>query len=142
MNKSTHFIGQPLYVQLLNYFNRDKMLSLSQAQGGEHYIKKFDAWHHLVVMLYAVMMRLDSLRKIKTSLFANVNRFNHLGLKHFPCRSTLSDANKRRDSEIFGSIYMNLYEKYRHELYLDSRNCGQPKWLKNLKIIDSTTSVF
>ena len=34
---------------------------------------------------------------------------------------------------------MNLYEKYRHELYSDSRNCGQPKWLKNLKIIDSTT---
>ncbi|WP_308339912.1 DUF4372 domain-containing protein [Prevotella melaninogenica] len=56
------------------------ILSLSQAQGGEQYIKKFDAWHHLVVMLYAVMMRLDSLRKIKTSLFANVNRFNHLGL--------------------------------------------------------------
>ena len=139
MNKSTHFIGQPLYVQLLNYFNRDKILSLSQAQGGEHYIKKFDAWHHLVVMLYAVMMRLDSLREIKASLFANVNRFNHLGLKHFPYRSTLSDANKRRDSEIFGSIYMNLYEKYRHELYSDSRNCGQPKWLKNLKIIDSTT---
>ena len=79
MSKSTHFIGQPLYVQLLNYFNRDKILS-SQAQGGEHYIKKFDAWNHLVVMLYAVMMRLDSLREIKVSLFANVNRFNHLGL--------------------------------------------------------------
>ena len=69
MNKSTHFIGQPLYVQLLNYFNRDKILSLSQAQGGEHYIKKFDAWHHLVVILYAVMMRLDSLRERKASLF-------------------------------------------------------------------------
>ena len=90
-------------------------------------------------MLYAIMMRLGSLREIKASFFANVNRFNHLGLKHFPYRSTLSDANKRRDSEIFGSIYMNLYEKYRHELYSDSRNCGQPKWLKNLKIIDSTT---
>ena len=32
MSKSTHFIGQPLYVQLLNYFNRDKILSLSLAQ--------------------------------------------------------------------------------------------------------------
>ena len=34
MSKSTHFVGQPLYVQLLNYFNRDEILSLSQAQGG------------------------------------------------------------------------------------------------------------
>ena len=41
MNKNTHFIGQPLYVQLLNYFNRDKILSLSQVQGDEHYIKKY-----------------------------------------------------------------------------------------------------
>ena len=65
MNKSTHFIGQSLYVQLLNYSTRDKILSLSQALGGEHYRKKFDAWHHLVVMLYAVMMCLDSLREIK-----------------------------------------------------------------------------
>ena len=80
MNESTHFIGQPLYIQLLNYFNCDKILSLSQTQGAEHYIKISEAWHHLVVMLYAVMMRLDSLREIKTSLFANVNRFNHLGL--------------------------------------------------------------
>ena len=38
MNKSTHFIGQSLYIQLLNYFNRDKILSLSQVLGGEHYI--------------------------------------------------------------------------------------------------------
>ena len=80
MNKSTHFIGQSLYIQLSNYFNRDEILSLNQNLGGEHYIKKFDVWHHLVVMLYAVMMRLDSLREIKVSLFANVNRFNHLGL--------------------------------------------------------------
>ena len=80
MNKITHFIRQSLYIQLLNYFNCDKILSLSQTQGGKHYIKKFDAWHHLVVMLYAVMMRLDSLREIKTSLFAYIDRFNHLGL--------------------------------------------------------------
>ena len=79
MNKSTHFIGQSLHIQLLNYFNCDKTLFLSQVLGDEHYTSKFDAWHHLVV-LYTVMMRLDSLHEIKVSLFANVNRFNHLGL--------------------------------------------------------------
>ena len=40
MSKCTHFIEHPLYAQLLNYFNRDEILSLSQALGGEHYIKK------------------------------------------------------------------------------------------------------
>ena len=32
MNKSTHFIEQPLYIQLSNYFNCNKILSLSQAR--------------------------------------------------------------------------------------------------------------
>jgi len=61
-----------------------------------------------------------------------------LSLKHYPCRSTLSDANKRWDSEIFGSIYMNLWEIPPWAL-LGQPKSGQAKWLKNLKIIDSTT---
>ena len=52
MNKSTYFIGQPLYVQLLNYFNRDEILSLSQAQGGEHYIRSL---MHGIILLSCFM---------------------------------------------------------------------------------------
>ncbi|KXO16476.1 hypothetical protein HMPREF3202_01383, partial [Prevotella bivia] len=36
--------------------------------GGERYIKRFDSWTHLVVMLYAVIMRFDSLREILLTL--------------------------------------------------------------------------
>jgi hypothetical protein len=68
MGKSTHFIGQPLYSQVIKLLGRSKILRISREQGGERYIKRFDAWAHLVVMLYAVIMRFDSLREISASL--------------------------------------------------------------------------
>mgnify|MGYP000063020645 CR=1 FL=1 len=64
MSKSNHFFGQPLYGQLINLLDKEKILELSRSKGGERYIKRFDAWTHLVTMLYAVIMRHDSLREI------------------------------------------------------------------------------
>lgn len=64
MGKSTHFIGQPLYSQVIKLLDKKKILEISRKNGGERYIKRFDSWTHLVVMLYAVIMRFDSLREI------------------------------------------------------------------------------
>ena len=69
MSKGTHFIGQPMYGQLLNLLDRQKILRISRENGGERYVKHFDAWQHLVVMLYAVIKRFDSLREITDSMF-------------------------------------------------------------------------
>ena len=55
MGKSTHFLGQPILGQLLNYLNKAKILQISRDGGGERYVKRFNAWCHLTVMLYAVM---------------------------------------------------------------------------------------
>jgi hypothetical protein len=67
MGKSTHFIGQPMLNQVIKWFNREKVLQFSRENGGERYVKSFDAWNHLVVMLYAAIMRFDSLREISVS---------------------------------------------------------------------------
>lgn len=68
MGKSTHFIGQPLYRQVINLLDKSKILHLSRKNGGKYSVKRFDGWTHLVVMLYAVIMSFDSLREITTSL--------------------------------------------------------------------------
>lgn len=60
--KSTHFFGQPIYGQLIKSLNRDKIVEMSRKNGGEKYIKSFDGYTHLLTMLYAVIMRFDSLR--------------------------------------------------------------------------------
>ena len=46
MNKCTHFIGQPMYSQLISLLNKSKILKISREKGGERYVKHFDAWQH------------------------------------------------------------------------------------------------
>ncbi len=68
-----------------------------------------NVWVHLVVMLYAVIMRFDSLREITASLLAEARKLRHLGITFKIGRSTLADANKRRPEIIFEAIYRQLY---------------------------------
>ncbi len=139
MGKSTHFSGQPLYCQVIKLLDKSTILRLSRESGGEHYVKRFDIWTHLVVMLYAVIMRFDSLREIIASLQAESRKLCHLGIRLMPSRSTLSDANRRRPEIIFESIYRDLYTTYRNILSSDSRKNRDKVWMKRLQIIDSTT---
>lgn len=139
MSKSKHFIGQPLYSQVVKLLDKSKILQISQDLGGERYTKRFNVWVHLIVMLYAVIKRFDSLREITTSLLADTRKLAHIGIRFKISRSTLADANKRRPDAIFEVIYRDLYTKYRHELISDSRRRKQPRWMNKLQIIDSTT---
>ena len=93
----------------------------------------------MVVMLYAVIMRFDSLREITASLLAESRKLCHLGISFKIGRSTLADANVRRPEAIFEAVYRDLYARYRHVLSSDSRSRRTPKWMKRLQIIDSTT---
>ena len=102
-------------------------------------MKQIDAYQHLVIMLYAVIKRFDSLREITDSMFPEARKLAHLGIRTMPRRSTLSDANARRPEAVFEDTYRSLYVRYKDELSSDSRNRQVPSWLTRLQIIDSTT---
>ena len=139
MSKSTHFFGQPVFGQLIKCLDKEKIIEISRKHGGERYVKSFDGWHHLLTMLYAVIMRFDSLREIEASMLAEVRKLAHIGLNSLPRRSTLSDANSRRSHEFFEEVYKSLYEANREALSSDSRTNAPEAWMKALRIIDSTT---
>lgn len=139
MGKSSHFIGQPLYSQVIKLLDKSRILQISREKGGERYTKRFNGWVHLVVMLYAIIMRFDSLREITASLLTEARKLSHIGITFKIGRSTLADANKRRSEAIFESIYRDTYATYRHVLSSDSRTGKTPKWMRRLQIIDSTT---
>lgn len=139
MGKSTHFFGQPIYGQLIKSLNRDKIVEMSRRNGGEKYIKSFDGYTHLLTMLFAVIMRFDSLREIEAAMIVEVRKLQHLGLKKVPRRSTLSDANARRSDRFFEEVYLDLYSRNKGKLSSDSRRNGGEEWIRRLRIIDSTT---
>lgn len=139
MSKSTHFFGQPVYGQLIKSLDRAKIVEMSRKNGGEKYVKSFDGYVHLLTMLFAVIMRFDSLREIEAAMTAEVRKLAHLGIEKVPKRSTLSDANARRSEKFFEEVYRDLYESNKGKLSSDSRRNGTESWIKALRIIDSTT---
>ena len=130
MSKSTHFFGQPVYGQLIKLLDKDKIIQFSRNWGGERYVKCFDGFTHLITMLYAVIMRFDSLREIETSMIAEVRKLHHVGIRKVPKRSTLSDANARRSEKFFEDVYRDLYASNKDTLTSDSRRNGSEEWLK------------
>ncbi len=139
MSKSSNFFGQPIYGQLIKSLNREKIVEISRKHGGEKYVKSFDGFTHLLTMLYAVIQRFDSLREIETAMTAEVRKLHHVGIKTVPRRSTLSDANARRPESFFEEVYRYLYDVNKGVLSSDSRRNGTEEWMKQLRIIDSTT---
>ena len=104
MGKGTNFSGQPVLSQLIKLMDRSKINTLASKSGANYYTKHLDGYSHLVVMLYSVLSNLRSLRETCLGFAANATRMNHLGIDHMICRSTLSDANKRRKSSIITSV--------------------------------------
>jgi hypothetical protein len=136
MDKSTNLTGQPIFGQLLQMIKRGQIHTIARNQGTDRYYKKFTTYKHLITMLYLAFEGCTSIREVTTGLLACSSKLFHLGLDYSPKRSTLSDANKKRNSSVFKAIYMKLYLTYA-ELLSDSRLSKID--LKRLFIIDSTT---
>ena len=136
MGKSTNFTGQPLYAQLIKLINKSKVQEISIKGGHDRYVKKFDGWTHLIVFLFAVLKRYDSLREVVIGLMSEANKLHHLGVRYVARRSTLSEANNRRSSSFFASIYYYLYRTYKSSL---ADSCHKYQWERCLHIMDSTT---
>lgn len=136
MNKSTNFSGTPIIKQILNYIEPSDISRTAKKYSSDRYYKKFKTFDHLVTMIYATLSGVSSLRELSTVMLACEGRVSHLNIKNFPKRSTLSDANSKRTSEVFGAIYGTLHKRYASFLS-DSSSLKCP--VNNLKIVDSTT---
>ncbi len=140
MSKSSYFIGQPVYRQVLNLMDKSKIIKISRkTPGSEDYVKHFDGWSHLIVMLYGILRHINSLRDLADMIETEINKYNHLGLDHMVKRSTLADANKRRPAKFFESVYFNLLKQYTPFLADTCPKRERKDWEKSLYMIDSTT---
>ena len=131
MPKGSFFTGQPIFSQLLHLIPRSLVLSASRSCHSDYYCKRFTTYDHLVTFLYAIFNGCSSLREVTTGLLAWEQRIGHLGMQHYPRRSTFSDANQRRSQEVFEQIYWKLYQRYAAFLS-DSRPRSIATYLKQL----------
>jgi IS4 transposase len=63
-------------------------------------------------MLFCVLAKCVSLREVSGAMLGLSGKTKHFRLDSLPYRSTLSDANKRRESSVFEQIYYSLLLEY------------------------------
>lgn len=135
MRKSSFFTGQPIFNQLLCLIPRSLVSRLARQYQTDRYCKTFRSFDHLVTMLYSTLHQCNSLREVVTGMQACASRLRHLGLSVTPRRSTLADANERRNSQLFEELYYQIYKRYYGGL---PDSLKAKRWIDKLFIIDST----
>lgn len=108
---------------------------------GDRYVKKFTTWQQLITMLYSQIGQKDSLRDIATGLTAHAARWYHLGLSGVS-KSTLADANNRRDYRIFESLFYNLMRRCKDLTPKHRFRFNNPLYSIDATTIDLCLSMF
>ena len=136
MYKTTTYLGQPIFTQLLSLIDDTLITRASKLHNSNKYSKSLSFKDHLITMLYSVFSKCTSLREVQAGLELCNGKLNHLNLCKVPARSTLSDGNRNRDSKVFETLYLSLYQKYK-SIISDSRL--SPTIAERLYVLDSTT---
>jgi hypothetical protein len=136
MDKSTHFFGTSVFGQLISLIDSSSINESAKQYQSDRYIKRFTTKDHLISMLFCSFAKCTSLREVSGAMLGLAGKTKYFQLKHIPKKSTLADANKRRDAEVFGNIYNLLLKRYTHILS-DSRI--EQVINKQIQIVDSTT---
>lgn len=136
MHKSTHFFGNSVFGQLISLIDPQIISKSVKKNNSDRYVKKYKTKDHLISMLFSSIAKCTSLREVSGAMLGLSGKTKHFQLNHIPKKSTLSDANKRRDSQVFGDIYNSLLKRYVHFIS-DSRIKDVIN--KQIEIIDSST---
>ena len=126
---------------LLDVVPRHEFERIVHEHGGDRGVRKFSCFQQLVVMLFAQLRGLDSLRDIETSFAAHRARWYHLGLRTVK-RSTLAEANYARPWQMYESLYYKIYERCRSFDPKHRFKIPNPVFCRDASVIELCLSLF
>jgi hypothetical protein len=112
--------GQMAFSQVMAYGSRFVLDRCIRRYGGHRRIRSFSCRDQYLAMAFAQLTYRDSLRDIEACLGAVPEKLYHLGFRGPVARSTLADANEKRDWRIFADFAQRLVPEAR-SLYVDER---------------------
>jgi len=95
------YCGRMIFSQLLDFFPRYEFERCVRRYRGNYRIRTFPCFTQLLCMTFAQLTFRESLRDIETCLRAVSSKLYHVGIPHRVCRSTMADANEKRDWRIY-----------------------------------------
>lgn len=110
--------GRYVFAQLMSHLPLQALRRAVKRYDGERYVKRFTCLDQFLCMAFAQLAGRESLRDIEICLRAHQAKLYHLGIRGRVARSTLADANERRDWRIYAEFAQHLIATARR-LYLD-----------------------
>lgn len=123
-----------MFSQLLDFLDKDVFLRISNKYNGNRYVKSFTCWNQLAVMMFGQLSNRESLRDLVLATQAHANKAFHLGFGKYASKSTLADANTKRDYRIF--------EEFAYRVMAEAQKCRAVEIFKlggKVYAFDSTT---
>lgn len=111
---------QYVFTQLMTFLPKHEFRSCVQRYRGDRRIRNFSCLDQFLCMAFAQLTYRDSLRDIETCLRAIQSKLYHLGIRGKVSRSTLADANERRDWRIYSDFAQALIRHARQLYAADS----------------------
>ena len=100
--------GQLVFAQLTAHLPRDVFKQCVAQYAGRYPALSFSHWDQYLCMMFAQLTSRASLRDITTCLRSHAPKLYFAGFRGSIARSTLADANERRDSRIFEHFALHL----------------------------------
>jgi hypothetical protein len=103
--------GRTVFAQLMDELPKYQFDKCVRRYGGNHRVRSLPTYEQFLVMAFAQLTYRESLRDITTCLGAIGPKLYHSGIGKTVARSTLADANEKRDWRIFADFAHVLIEE-------------------------------
>ena len=131
--------GHHIIAQLLSMVPKKIFNEVVEQEGSDRYYKKLMSVDHFITMFYVVLTLHRSLREVCKNISLIGVKLIPFGLKQLSARSILSDANRKRDSNMFAQRYTRLYMHYKTSLGCNWLDIGGEVDPGKVEVFDSTT---
>jgi hypothetical protein len=113
--------GRTVLSQLFDFIPKYEFDKCVDKYEGNYRVKSFTCWEQFIVMAFAQLTNRESLRDIESCLQAVSSKLYHSGVKNKIKKSTLADANEKRDWRIYAEFSQLLIQETK-KLYKDDNN--------------------
>ncbi len=112
------YLGKTLFSQLMDFLPWKTFLRIVERYGGDQRVRTLSCAEQYRAMAFAQLTYRESLRDIETCLSVHASKLYHMGFHQPVRRSTLADANERRDWRIHAELAQRLIAQARN-LYVN-----------------------
>jgi hypothetical protein len=105
--------GKTLFAQVMDFLPWKTFQRIADRYEADRRVRTLTCVEQFRVMAFAQLCYRESLRDIEACLTAQAGKLYHMGISQRAARSTLADANERRDWRIYADFAQRLIARAR-----------------------------